>query len=125
MTPNVYIDQINILRRADSSSASRDSLNNPVYNDPTTWSAVYSNIKARLMWSGKSMVFAATGEIIKPQGICYIPANIIVKPQDRIVTVVTRGYPTGIEYVVTEIIEGYSMMNGPVSFQELKLALPI
>jgi hypothetical protein len=125
MTPDLFIDTISVKRRKNTTSASLDILNNPIYGDPTTWDFVYTNIKARLLWGSKKMIFAETGELISPNGTCYIPANIKILPQDRIITVDTPGYSSNIEYVCESVIPGFSMLGGPIAFYEVELSLPI
>ena len=120
----IFTDIVNIRRRVSSTVASRDVLNNPVYGDPTGWNLVYTGIRARLLWSGKDMIFASTGEIIKPSGVMYYSPNFTIMPQDRIITVSTPGYPSQIEYVVTSVVPGY-LFNGKVSHYEAQLSLPI
>jgi hypothetical protein len=120
----IFTDVVNVRRRTTSTAASRDALNNPVYGDPTVFPIVYTGIKVRILFSGKSMIFPATGEIIRPQGIMYYPTNLTILPQDRVVTVSTPGYPANIEYVVTSFVPGF-LFNGKVSHFEAQLALPI
>ena len=120
----IFTDLVNIRRRIAYTAASRDQLNNPVYGDPVSFSIVYIGIKVRILWSGKSMIFPATGEIIRPQGIMYYPTSITLLPEDRVVTLNTPGYPAGIEYVVTSFVPGY-IFNGKVDHYEAQLALPI
>ena len=132
MIAGIFTDQIDVRRRAqwDSSSLSRDSLNNPVYGEVNTdYQLVYENINVRMQFSGKSMVFVATGELIKPSGILYYPPDIVLLPQDRIITKSAPGYPSatypsGIEYVVESFVPAF-LINGVVDHYEATINLPI
>jgi len=124
MIPAILKDLVNILRRIDPTTASRDVLNNPVYNDPTTWPVVYRNIYVRIAWSGKAMKISSTGELIYPTGIMYYPKNLTLQPMDRIVTVSTPGIPTGIEYTIEAVYPSF-ILHGVVDHYEASLHLPI
>ena len=92
---------VSIKRRVSYSSASRDSLNNPIYGAPTlTWSTVYSAMPARLAFSSKGIEFAPTGERVSPEGVVYYPPEYSLLPEDRVLT-------NGIEYVVVSIVPGF------------------
>lgn len=106
---NVYSDTINVLRRIDpsASGASRDSIGNLIYGEPTSWPVVYSNINVRLQMSGKELVFAPTGELVLPEGILYYSAQYTLQPMDHIVTITQPGYPVGIEYVVLSVVPAF------------------
>ena len=113
-----FIDIVNIHRRKDLSAACRDSLNNPIYGNYTSGlTKVYSQIGVRLAMSSKDIEFAPTGERIKPQGVMYIPADYILKYEDRVVT------SDGIEYVVVDIVPAYSS-SSVISHYEAKIELP-
>ena len=124
MISAILTDTVNITRRTDWTIASRDVLNNPSYGDPITWNIVYSNIKVRLAWSGKAMEIKSTGELIYPAGTMYIPKNYTVQPMDRVVTVSTPGYQSGIEYVIESVIPAF-YANGLVDHYEAHLHLPL
>lgn len=132
MTANFFTDTIDIRRRTqwDSSSLSRDSLNNPVYGEVNTdYQLIYGNVKVRMQFSGKSMVFVATGELIKPSGVMYYPTSMTLLPQDRVITKSAPGYPdatfpSGIEYVVESFIPAF-LINGVVDHYEAVINLPI
>lgn len=124
MTPNFFTDVVNVRRRGASTVASRDQLNNPVYGDPVSFPIVYTGIKVRLLWSGKTMVFATTGELIRPSGTLYYPTNIILLPEDRIVTVSVPGYANGVEYILTSTVPAF-IFSGRVDHMEGQLSLPI
>jgi hypothetical protein len=70
------------------------------------------------------MVFAATGEIIRPAGVVYYPPSITIQPQDRIVTVSCPGYPAGVEYLVKSVIAAF-VGQGLVDHYEAQIAIPI
>jgi hypothetical protein len=124
MTPNFFTDVVNVRRRVASTAASRDALNNPVYGDPVSFPIVFTGIKVRLLWSGKTMVFATTGELIRPSGTLYYPTNIILLPEDRIVTVSVPGYANGVEYILTSTVPAF-IFSGRVDHMEGQLSLPI
>lgn len=130
MTANFFTDVIDVRRRTqwDSSSLSRDSLNMPVYGEVNTdYQLVYENVNVRMQFSGKTMVFVATGELIKPSGVLYYPTTITLLPQDRIITKSAPGYPaatTGIEYVIESFIPAF-LINGVVDHGEAVINLPI
>jgi hypothetical protein len=124
MINSIFTDLVNIRRRTSYTSASRDSFNNPIYGDPTTWPIVYTNISVRLAWSGKQMKVSNSGELIFPQGTIYIPKNITLLPEDRIITVTNPANMTGIEYVLTAIYPSY-LLNTIIDHFEGNLSLPI
>jgi hypothetical protein len=124
MLSNLFHDTVNILRRIDTSSASRDAFNNPVYGDPTTWNIVYTNLKLRLAFSGKGMKISSTGEILKPQGQGYCSKYINIRPEDRIIIVSSPGVAVGTEYVVESVWSSY-LMNNVVDHFEFSFNLPI
>ena len=120
----IFKDIVNIKRRPATTTASRDSFNNPVYGDPTTWPVVLAGIPIRLAWSGKQMKVSSTGELIYPSGTLYYSRNYILMPEDRIVTVQTPGVPIGIEYVIEAIYPSY-ILHGVVDHYEGAVHLPI
>ena len=124
MLCNLFHDVVNITRRVDSSVASRDALNNPVYGAPDTWDIVYEEINIRLSFSGKDMKVSSTGELIKPQGTGYCSKALTLRPMDRIIIVSSLGAPTGTEYVIESVWASY-IMNGVVDHYEFSYTLPI
>ena len=122
MIAAILTDQVNITRR--TSAPSYDSLNNPIYGSPDTWPLVYQNIKIRLAWQGKSMTIKNTGELIYPSATIYLPKNISLLPEDRIITVICPGVATGIEYVLEAFWPAY-ILHGVVDHNEGSLHLPI
>jgi hypothetical protein len=122
MIAGIYTDIISVFRRPDPSAASRDVLNNPAYGVPTGWPIIYSNINARLQFSGKELVFAPTGELVLPEGVLYIDKQYPVQPMDHIVTVQTPGYPTGVEYVILSVVPAF-YGNGLVDHYECRFQL--
>lgn len=109
-----------VKRRADVGSASRDSLNNPVYGAPTaSWTTVYTGMPGRLALNAKPLQFAATAERITPNGVVYIPAGYTIYHEDRILTADTNP----IEYVVISVAVGY-VQNNVIDHYELEIALP-
>jgi len=120
----IFTDIVNVKRRISSTTASRDTFNNPVYGDPTTWPIVLAGIRVRLAWSGKQMKVSNTGELIYPAGTLYYPKTFTLMPEDRIVTLNSAGEPNGIEYVVEAIYPAY-IMHGVVDHYEGSVHLPI
>jgi len=120
----IYSDTVNILRREDQNTASRDVLNNIVYGDPTTWSIVYSSVKVRLSWTGKSITISNTGELVYPSGLMLYSTNLTLKPMDRVVTLSSPGIPTGIEYVIETVLPAY-VMHGIVNHYVAQIHLPV
>src|SRR5271169_2009196 len=101
MLPLILTELVNVLRRQNTQSASKDQFNNPSYGAPTTWASAYTGINVRVSLSGKKIKWAGTGELIYPEGIFYIPTQYTIKPQDRIVIVTSQqGLTTGVEYIV-------------------------
>jgi len=118
-------ETINVLRRANSFTASRDSLNNPVYGDPTDWIPVYTNIKVRLSYDGKSLRYAPTGELIQPQAdMMYDSSQYTMMAQDHIVIVSSPGWPVGTEYVCSAVYSSF-YDQGITAFGMCKILLPI
>lgn len=108
------------VKRRPSPSASRDSLNNPVYGAPTaSWTTVYSDMPARFGLGGKPLQFAAPAERVTPSGVVYIPPEFIVYHEDRILT----SDVNPIEYVVVSVVPGY-INNTTIDHWELDIALP-
>lgn len=124
MIPAIFTDVVNIKRRASTSTASRDTFNNFVYGDPTTWPVVYAGINVRLAWSGKQMKVSNTGELIYPTGTLYFPKIYILLPEDRIVNLSSPGIVSGIEYVIEAVYPAY-LMHGVVDHYEGSVHLPI
>lgn len=116
---------INVLRRASYTTASRDSLNNPIYGDPENWTPVYTNIKVRLSYDGKSLRYAPTGELINPQAdLMYDYTQYQLFNQDHIVIVSSPGWPIGTEYVVTNVTTTF-YDSGIPGMGLAKIILPI
>lgn len=124
MINGIFSDTVNASRRVSSTSASRDQFNNPIYGDPTTWPLIYTNIKVRLAWSGKQIRYSNTGELIYPSGTMYYSKFLTLKPEDRIITVVSPGIPTGIEYIIEAVYPSY-ILHGVVDHYEANVRLPI
>jgi hypothetical protein len=124
MLQTVFHDRVNILRRTDSDSASRDAFNNPVYGSPESWDPVYEDISLRLSFSGKDLKVSSTGELIKPQGTGYCNRDVILSSMDRIIIVSSPGAPAGTEYVINSVWASYRM-NGVVDHYEFSYTLPI
>jgi hypothetical protein len=106
MLPLVLSESVNVLRRANPNapSASRDQLNNPVYGSPQTWAAVYTKIQVRVSLTGKKIKWAATGDLVYPEGILYYSPQYTLQSDDRIVVQSSQqGLPVGVEYIVTSI----------------------
>jgi hypothetical protein len=124
MFQSIYTDLVNVRRRISPTAASRDSLNNPYFGDPVSFPIVYTGIKVRILFSGKTMVFAATGELIYPSGVLYYPPNYTLLPEDRIITVNVPGYANGVEYILTSAVPAF-IFSGKVDHMEGQLSLPI
>lgn len=121
--PSIFTDVVNVSRRADSDTASRDALGNPVYGTPSGWSWVYTLIKVRISFTGRAIAFNEKGELIRPSGTLYVPKGYTLKPMDRIITVNCPGYAKGIEYVVDEI-HPVMLMHGIVDHYQGTILLP-
>jgi hypothetical protein len=117
MIPAIYNTTVDVRRRIDVTSASRDILNNPIYGDPAAWGIVYTAMPARLAFSSKDLQFASTGERITPSGIMYYQVTFTLFPQDRVIT------QQGVEYVVADITTGY-LNNVILDHYTCKLLLP-
>lgn len=117
MIPALYNELVTVKRRTSQLVASRDSLNNPIYGDPASYSNVYTNMPVRFAFSSKQMILVATGERITPAGVAYYSADYILEPMDRIIT------STGIEYTVSDISKGLGITNA-VDHYEATLVNP-
>jgi hypothetical protein len=109
---------VTVKRRESALTASRDSLNNPVYGAPTaTWNLIYPAMPVRFAFRDKGIQFAPTGERLLPNGVMYFDKEYDLQVEDRVLTA------TGVEYVVTAITLGYQMPS-VVSHKEAKVELP-
>ncbi|MHB8483862.1 MAG: hypothetical protein ACYDBV_14210 [Nitrospiria bacterium] len=124
MVPSVYTDLVNVLRRKTTSSASRDTFNNPVYGTPQNWPVVYTNAKVRVSLSGKKIKWDGTGNLIQFEGVLYYSKAYTIQPDDRIVIQSAPGQPTGIEYVVDGVWPVFNML-GVVDHFQGNLRLPL
>ena len=121
----MLVDKINVLRRTDISTASRDAFNNPVYGDPTDWTPVYSNILVRLAYDNKGIRFAPTGELIAPSAtMFYDSSKYTLAAMDHIYIVDSPGWPTGTEYVVDAVYTDF-YTHGVVAFGTARILMPI
>ena len=114
---NLLTELVTIKRR---NSQGRDSLNNPIYGQPTSgagWYTVIANLPVRLAFSGKGVNFSPEGERITPNGIMYFNTQVVLLPEDRVLT------STGIEYNVINVSTAY-LMGSVVDHFEAKLQLP-
>ena len=116
MPPNLFNTTCNIKRLVN---LGRDSLNNPVYNNPSTWPVVYTNMPCKLAFSSKEIRFSMTGEHPDPAGIMYVPTGYTILPNDRVIT--SDAQP--IEYVVVSVVPAY-MVGTVVNHYEVILKLP-
>lgn len=125
MLPLILTENVNVLRRANSTTASRDSFNNPVYGTPTTWNAFYSNIKVRVSLTGKRIKWGETGEMIHPQGILYFSTQYTILPEDRLVILSSaQGITTGVEYIVTAVWPATLLPAGNPDHFQAEIQLP-
>ena len=124
LLPNIATDVVNVTRRENTLTASRDSLNNPSYGNPSDWLFVYTNIKVRITFSGKSIAFDAKGELITPSGQVYFDKQYDIRAMDRFVTVDCPGLASGIEYVITEVFPVF-YGHGIISHYVAKIELPV
>ncbi len=115
---NIYNTTVQIRRRVDTSVASRDALNNPVYGAPTSsWTQVYDTMPCKFAFTSKQMTFVETGERIQPTGVMYFPADYSLFQNDRAITL------DGIEYVITDIAPAY-LYGSKISHFEANVKLP-
>lgn len=124
MIPGLLVDVVNVQRRADYTTAPRDVLNNPSYGNPADWDTIYTNIKVRISFSGKPMDVTDKGELIRPEGTLYFSKQYFLYPMDRIITVACPGSPSGIEYVVTQVVPSF-YAAGMLDHYEGLLSLPV
>ncbi len=122
MLPTSLLNQsINIVRRQ---STGRDSLNNPIYGQPTSgsgWSTIYVGLQARLAFSSKPIMFSKEGERVTPTGIVYLNIGPKIYHEDR---VVFTNYQGGtVQYVVVDVINAIGI-NGQPDHIELVCTLP-
>ena len=118
MLQSIFNSTVTVKRRTDSSIASRDIFNNPVYGAPTaSWQTIYTDMPCRLAFSSKPIQFAPTGERVTPNGVAYIPQNYTIYHEDRIIT------SGGTEYVVTSIVPAY-LNNNVIDHYEAIVELP-
>ncbi len=122
MIAAILTDTVNVTRR--TTNPSYDALNNPVYGSPDTWPLAYQNVRVRLAWTGKAMEIKNTGELIYPTATIYLPKNISVLAEDRIITISCPGVAKGIEYVVEAVWPAY-IMHGVVDHFEGSIHLPL
>lgn len=116
--PNILNTTVTVKRR---NSLGRDSLNNPIYGQPTQgdgWTNVYLNMPVRLAFSGKDVRFAPEGERILPTGVMYYNKPFLLENEDRVLT------QDGIEYVVIGLTIGYGPVGKVVDHYEAVLQLP-
>lgn len=114
----IYNIKVTVKRRLGIAVASRDSMNNPIYGEPTaTWDTIYTNMPARLSFRAKPLQFAPIAERVTPNGVIYIPSNYTIYHEDRIIT------PDLVEYVVTSVAVGY-INNQIIDHFELEVELP-
>jgi len=118
MIPALLNTLVSVKRRADSSTAPRDALNNPVYGSPTdSWTIVYASMPARLAFTQKEIQFSPMGERVLPTGVMYYGRDYHIKAEDRIVT------DDGIEYVILGVVPAF-LLGGIVDHYEAQVALP-
>lgn len=111
-------ENVTVVRRV---SQGRDSLNNPIYGNPTDgtgWNVIYNCLEVRLAFSSKLIQFAPEGERVLPNGVMYFnPGYVTLLPEDRVIT------SNGIEYIVVSVVPGY-IFSRAVDHYECVLALP-
>lgn len=118
-------ETINVLRRPNYTTASRNQLNDPIYGDSTTWIPVYSNIKVKLAYDGKGIKYAPTGELIQPTAtLMYDSSQYTLQAQDHIYIVQSPGWPVGTEYVVDAVVSAF-YDQGITNHAIAKILLPI
>lgn len=106
MIPPAYLAEKVVIKRRIVTG--RDSLNNPVYGQPTSgsgWTTVYTDMPVRLAFSSKNVRFAPEGERILPTGVMYWNLGYTLQAEDRVLTAL------GIEYVVIGITVGRGVGN--------------
>ncbi len=92
----------------NTTQATVDSFNNPVYGNPTSgagWNTVYPTMPIRFAFDRKMVEFAATAERIRPVGTVYFPLPYQISQEDRFLTT------DGIEYVVVSVQTAYLTAN--------------
>jgi hypothetical protein len=104
LPPYLLTETVNVLRRANYLTVSRNALNDPSYGSPETWNVVYYNMNCRLSFSNKDVRYAPTGELIAPTAeLIYDPSVYTLYSQDHIVIQKSPGWPVGVEYSVDSV----------------------
>lgn len=118
MIQGIFNEPVTIKRRGSYTTASRDSINDPIYGAPTaSWTTVYTGMMARLAFVDNKLRFAQTGERLEPAGTMYFDKSYLVLPEDRVIT------SGNVEYVVVGVVAGY-VLNTVIDHWEAILALP-
>ena len=117
---------VTVLRRTSYLVASRNSLNDPIYGTtPTGWNTVYTNMQCRLSYGAKNVRYAPTGELIAPTAELIWDSNVYtLQPQDHILVTTSPGWPTGVEYVVSEVYTSFYEQGIP-NHGFAKILLPV
>jgi hypothetical protein len=126
LPPYLLTEQITVLRRTSYTVASRNILNDPIYGEtPTGWNTIYTNMPCRLSYAAKNVRYTPTGELIIPTAeLIYDTSLYTLASQDHILITTSPGWPTGVEYVVSEVYSSF-YEQGIVNHGFAKILLPV
>lgn len=122
----ILTEYINVFRRDSYTTASLDSIGNPIYGDtPSGWNQIYTNMQCRISYSSKDTRYAPTGELVVPMAeLIYDYSKYTLQAQDHIVIQQSPGWPVGTEYDIDSVYTSYYTQGIPV-LGMAKIKLPI